>query len=57
MPDISMCLNSSCPLCEECYRYKAKPSLWQAYAYFAPDENGKCDHFMEIYKPRENENQ
>lgn len=51
MPDISMCLNHSCPLKEKCYRYKAEVnSLWQAYADFTY-LNG-CDYFMPIWEKK-----
>jgi hypothetical protein len=46
MPDISMCQNEECPLKKKCYRFTAKPSpLLQTYAYFKPDEDGKCEYF------------
>lgn len=48
MPDISMCTNSACPLSKDCYRHMAVPSFWQAYAGFAPGEDGSCDWFMPI---------
>lgn len=53
MPDISMCKNSICPLKEQCYRFKAKPSdLNQAYMQFVffVDHEGKvsCEDFRQI---------
>ena len=51
MPDISMCANMTCPLKEDCYRFKAVPNPHrQSYAGFKPDEEGKCDHFCKIKK-------
>ena len=48
MPDISMCENKNCPLKEKCYRYTAKPSEHlQAYGYFKPNEEGKCDYYWD----------
>lgn len=47
MPDISMCENKLCPLKDNCYRYTAKPSDYQLYAEFTPDDKGKCDYFWE----------
>lgn len=47
MPDISMCKSKLCPLKDSCYRYTAKPSDWQSYADFAPDDKGKCDYFWD----------
>lgn len=34
MPDISMCLNTSCPLKESCYRFTAKANDRQSYSNF-----------------------
>ena len=66
MPDISMCQaedieikdnkiirlgTNVCPLRETCYRFKAKPSLYQSFSDFRNDLNGdktECGHFMEI---------
>ncbi len=48
MPDISMCKNEQCPLKKICYRYTAKPSSWQFYGQFEPDEKGECKHYLEI---------
>ena len=47
LPDISMCENKLCPLKDNCYRYTAKPSDYQLYAGFAPDDKGKCDYFWD----------
>ena len=47
MPDISLCQNEACPLKETCYRYTATPNKkLQAYGWFKPDEEGKCDHYL-----------
>lgn len=49
MPDISLCKNYICPLSEQCYRFVAKPDeLVQAYSEFEPDDEGNCEHFMNI---------
>jgi len=53
MPDISMCLNHECHLAKECYRHEAKPSEWQSYSHFHPDESGKCKHFLPIWTPQD----
>ncbi len=46
MPDISMCTNADCPLSWNCWRFNAPPTpYWQAYADFAPDENGECEYY------------
>ncbi len=47
MPDISMCMNHTCPSASKCYRHEAMPNaFWQSYADFKPDESGKCDSFL-----------
>lgn len=38
MADISMCNNHRCPLSSTCYRYLAKPSLYQCY-FIMSEEN------------------
>ncbi len=50
MPDISMCLNCSCPSITACYRFMAKPSEYrQAYSRFQPEDGkDKCDEYMPI---------
>ena len=50
MPDISMCMNIECDKRKQCYRsyYSGtKPSHWQSYGSFAPDENGECKAFWD----------
>lgn len=52
MPDISMCLNESCELKEQCYRYKVAPKERnQSYQHYAPvkTESGDivCNDFMD----------
>lgn len=50
MPDISMCEGGSCPLKEECYRYRAKPNYHQTYLVDIPYDpvSGKCEAFSSI---------
>lgn len=45
MPDITMCVNHSCPKATNCYRHQAEPSEWQCYAYFKADG---CEHFIDM---------
>jgi len=46
-----MCTGGDCPSKEECYRYKAVPSYYQAMSDFNLIRQGdKCDNFMEIWK-------
>lgn len=46
MPDITVCLNMDCPLRLQCYRYTAMASNMQSFADFKPNENGKCNKFL-----------
>lgn len=48
MADIAMCKGDGCILKESCYRYTAKPSLYQSYFINPPLKNGGCDHYWEI---------
>ena len=58
MPDISMCKGNECPLKETCYRYKANPDHYQSYFVDIPlKEDGTCDHFMEIWKSKTQNNE
>ena len=48
MPDISLCRNEECSLKKKCYRYTATPNKkLQAYGYFKPDQEGKCDYYWD----------
>ena len=51
MPDISMCINTECPLRQSCHRYTAIPSEYrQAYTTFKyrliNDNHIACDGFI-----------
>lgn len=48
MPDISKCNNDTCPLRKDCYRFIVKPSEYQYYTDFKPDESGKCDAYWPV---------
>ena len=50
MPDISMCKNEKCKRKNKCYRYMAKPSMYQSYGDF--DEKN-CVYFWEVEDDRE----
>lgn len=60
MPDISMCLNMTCPLRTKCYRFLAEPSEFrQTYAEFDykieyKEDQRKCSCFA--YWPIKNKN-
>jgi hypothetical protein len=49
MPDITMCKgqvdNITCPYKDNCYRYNAKPDIYQSYFVGIPLENNKCDFY------------
>lgn len=49
MPDISMCMNSKCPLKDTCYRFKAEPDPYvQSYGlfkFYVVEGATKCDYF------------
>lgn len=44
MSDITMCVNTACPLNMECYRYRAIANDWQSICEFKPNEDGSCDN-------------
>jgi hypothetical protein len=47
MPDITMCQGGTCPIKEECYRFKAVPSQYrQSYFAVVPysEENKHCEY-------------
>jgi hypothetical protein len=46
MPDISMCIESKCPLSKTCYRFLATPSTPQWYSMYTPGEN--CKSYIDI---------
>lgn len=51
MPDIAMCKGDGCLVKEMCYRYTAKPSLYQSYFVTPPfvEKDGvqDCDSYWE----------
>ncbi len=56
MPDISMCFNYTCPLRNECYRYRVVPNpLRQSYSPFQFGETG-CEYFAQITEEEEENN-
>ena len=48
MPDITMCTGEGCPMAEQCYRRRARPSHWQSYFASPPVRDGKCEHFWPV---------
>jgi len=50
MPDFAMCLNKECSLADGCWRFNAPPDrLSQEYENFQQDDEGNCEHYMDIY--------
>jgi len=47
MPDITMCINGTCEVRNECYRYRAIPDYWQSKGFFDCG-NKKHKFFIEI---------
>lgn len=49
MPDITMCFNADCDRKHDCYRYMARPSLYQSYSEFSEDcKKNDYRNFIEI---------
>jgi hypothetical protein len=49
MPDITMCGDAKCPLKEDCYRFKAKPSEYmQSWFTESPRSGDKCEYQMKM---------
>lgn len=49
MPDISKCLDKTCPSRTTCYRYRAISSGRQSFAGFVHDpKTGKCDLHWDV---------
>ncbi len=48
MPDISMCLSTTCDKRFQCYRFTAIPHPWrQSYGGFKPGDDGECENFVD----------
>lgn len=48
MPDITMCPGTECPINENCYRFRARPSgMMQSWFTNVPwnKETKSCDHY------------
>ena len=51
MPDFAMCLNKECSLTDSCWRFNAPADrLSQVYENFQQDDDGVCEHYMEVYE-------
>lgn len=56
MPDISMCFAKfGCDKKNKCYRFRAKPDYYQAYADFKPNEDGVCKYFIKFIENKKSE--
>jgi len=48
MPDYTACVNSSCPMKVDCFRFRFVWGLRQSVSRFSLGHGGKCSHFLEI---------
>lgn len=48
MPDISMCSDIYCELRKTCYRYNAKPGMYQSYFMNSPRDNDTCNYYWKM---------
>ena len=49
MPDITMCDGKDCPVCDDCYRFTAKPSDLQSYMQAPWDfDKEECKYYLEV---------
>lgn len=50
MADITMCINTECPMSNNCYRLQAKPNdCWQSYSNFEHcNENSEFEDYIPI---------
>lgn len=48
MPDITMCKGDGCSAESKCYRYLAKPLIWQTWFVTPPGKDETCEHFMPV---------
>ena len=50
MPDITMCTSENCPYRDECYRVRAKPSIFQSWSNFeyTCNENSGFEDFIPV---------
>lgn len=47
MPDITLCFGVNCPIKEQCYRFTARPEVYQSYFYDSPREGLTCNYFIQ----------
>lgn len=55
MADITMCINSSCPLARTCYRWRATSGMLQSrykYRFITDAEGVSCDSYISIVNRR-----
>jgi len=51
MPDCTLCEGGECPLKEQCYLYRAKPSEYrQSYFAEVPYKDGTCEYFIKFHE-------
>jgi len=49
MPDITMCMNETCPKATTCRRSKKSGTVESEYQYialFKPNADGECKHYL-----------
>lgn len=51
MVDIAKCSRHDCPKCENCFRFKAKPSEWQSYIMI--QDVNDCNYYWQIADEKE----
>lgn len=49
MSDMTKCINETCPLRENCARFRMNNLEGrQIYCYYKPDKNGNCHNFVKF---------
>ncbi len=50
--DITMCVNNSCPVADDCWRYGGPPNKYQqSYQVFEPKQDDEEDFICDFYIP------
>ena len=51
MADITMCINESCPKKGSCFRFLARPSEFQSYAFFSGGDGDCAYYILSVNRP------
>jgi hypothetical protein len=51
MADITMCINQSCPKKGSCFRFLARPSEFQSYAFFSGGDGDCAYYILSVNRP------